>query len=377
MSTITLAMMLASVGPTSQDDGNTIAVREAPMLALAEQTVPVPTLPSDVDARLGEEPAPVLPEAQAGTATPPADAPAGAPAGVSAPAEGENVIIVNASPRHIRADPLSAINVATFAAVNAVDKAVVAPVAGNYEKIVPKPVRNGLRNVLINLAEPIVFVNYLLQFKPGKALETLGRFGINSTIGVAGLFDMAKRKPFHLPYRQNGFANTFAYHGIGNGPYLFLPVLGPTTARDLVGRVLDLSIVPTIFGSPFNKPVYAIGTGTVKSLNDRVEFDEQITASRAAADPYVATRDFYLKRRQAEVNALHSAEYRARKGIPDPVLPTIPAHVNDNAPEGSDAARPTVSIPSSTGMAPAAPAPEAPVSGTPALPPVPETVPAP
>ncbi|WP_200844669.1 MULTISPECIES: VacJ family lipoprotein [unclassified Novosphingobium] len=382
MSTITLAIMLASAGPTSQDDGDTrvvrdMAVRDAPMLALAEQPVLVSAPPSEVGAQAEEEPAAAPPEVPGETVPPPAGAPADTPAEASAPAEGDNVIIVNASPRHIRADPLSAINVATFEAVTAVDKAVVAPVAGNYEKIVPKPVRNGLRNVLINLAEPIVFVNYLLQFKPGKAMETLGRFGINSTIGVAGLFDMAKRKPFHLPYRQNGFANTFGYHGIGNGPYLFLPVLGPTTARDLVGRVLDLSIVPTIFGSPFNKPVYAIGTGTVKSLNDRVEFDEQITASRAAADPYVATRDFYLKRRQAEVNALHSAEYRARKGIPDPVLPTIPPHVNDNAPKGSDAARPTVSIPSSTGMAPAAPAPEAPVSGTPALPPAAETVPAP
>ncbi|WJM27896.1 MlaA family lipoprotein [Novosphingobium resinovorum] len=129
---------------------------------------------------------------------------------------------------------------------------------------------------------------------------------------------MAKRKPFRLPYRENGFANTFAYHGIGNGPYLFVPVLGPTTARDLVGRVLDLSILPTLFGKPFNKPVYGLSTGIVKSMNDRVAFDEQIKANRAAADPYVATRDFYLKRRQAEVDALHSPEYRARKGIAEP-----------------------------------------------------------
>lgn len=95
---------------------------------------------------------------------------------------------------------------------------VLASVAGTYEKIMPKPIRNGLRNFLVNLAEPIAFVNYLPGFKPGKAMETLGRFGINSTIGVAGLLDMAKRKRFKLPDRQNGFANTFAYHGIGNGP---------------------------------------------------------------------------------------------------------------------------------------------------------------
>ncbi|MCE7797001.1 VacJ family lipoprotein [Sphingobium sufflavum] len=264
-------------------------------------------------------------------------------------------------------DPLVGVNAASFEAIQAVDKLVVGPTAKSYEKIVPKPVRNGLRNVLINLAEPIVFVNFLLQFKPGKAFETVGRFAINSTVGVAGLFDMAKRKPFHLPYRQNGFANTFGYHGIGNGPFLFVPILGPTTARDLVGRILDLSLIPAVAGKPFNDPLYGLGTGTVKAMNDRVEFDEQIEVARDSDDPYTATREFYLKRRRAEINALHSPEYRRRKGIPDPVLPRIAPHVPNGAVPGSPAATPTTSIPNSTGMVPAAPAPETPVAGTPAL----------
>lgn len=377
-------MVLASTAQTYQVDGDAeiarVAVGEGAALApdetpasgvaMAAPVDPSPPVDTAVEVAPPAEPIPVPVDepTDEAAATAPAPVEAAPPAPGNGPvAEGDNVIIVNASPRHIRADPLSAINVATFEAIAAVDKAVVAPVAGNYEKIVPTPVRNGLRNVLINLAEPIVFLNYLLQFKPGKALETVARFGINSTVGVAGLFDMAKRKPFRLPYRQNGFANTFAYHGIGNGPYLFLPVLGPTTARDLVGRLLDVAVVPTVAGHPFNTPAYSIGTGVVKSLNDRVEFDEQIVANRAKDDPYVATRDFYLKRRQAEVNALHSPEWRARKGIADPVLPPIPAHVNDNAAPGSAAAVPTLSIPSSTGMAPAAPAPAEPVPGTPAV----------
>ncbi len=243
----------------------------------------------------------------------------------------------------------------------------MAPVAHGYAKVVPKPVRNGLRNVLINLAEPIVFINYLLQFKPGKAAETAGRFALNSTIGVAGLFDMAKRKPFHLPYRQNGFANTFGYHGIGNGPFLFVPILGPTTLRDLVGRVLDLSLIPAVVGRPFDHPAYGTVSGAVKAMNDRVEFDGQIKKAQASADPYATTRDFYLKRRRAEIAALHSPEYRLRKGLAAPVLPPIAPNA-PNAP-GSDAAAPA--IPSSTGMVPAAPAPDAPVPGTPALSPAP------
>lgn len=313
VSIIGLAMMLASAGQTSPNEGASEATREEvtrELAAPAPRTKPVVVPPHALDPAT-----PLADQAPPATSAEP-------PAPPVSP-EGGDIIIVNASARHIRADPLSGINAASFEAVTAIDKAVVAPVAGNYEKIMPKPVRNGLRNVLINLAEPIVFVNYLLQFKPGKAVETVGRFAINSSIGLVGLFDIAKRKPFNLPYRQNGFANTFAYHGVVNGPYLFLPILGPTTIRDLVGRMLDVSVVPTLVGKPFNKPLYSLSTGIVKSLNDRVEFDEQIDANRAKADPYVATRDFYLKRRQAEINALHSAAYRARKGIPDPVLSPV------------------------------------------------------
>src|SRR3546814_15373424 len=77
-----------------------------------------------------------------------------------------------------------------------------------YQGIVPEPVRDGLGNALRNLSEPVNFLNFLLQFKIGKAAETLGRFAVNTTFGVGGLFDVAKTMPFNLPYRRNGFANT-------------------------------------------------------------------------------------------------------------------------------------------------------------------------
>ncbi len=111
----------------------------------------------------------------------------------------------------------------------------MAPVAKAYKKSLPKPVRSGIRNFLNNLGEPIVFLNYLLQLKPGKAFETLGRFAINSTIGIGGLVDVAKKEPFNLPHRRNGFANTLGYYGVDSGSYLYLPIIGATTVRDLVG----------------------------------------------------------------------------------------------------------------------------------------------
>lgn len=108
-------------------------------------------------------------------------------------------------------------NAKTFAVTQDVDKAIIGPVAIAYRDALPAPIRNGLRNFLNNLHEPVVSLNFLLQLKPGKAVETIGRFAINSTVGVAGLIDVAKRHPFSLPRRRNGFADTFGYYGVGPG----------------------------------------------------------------------------------------------------------------------------------------------------------------
>src|SRR3546814_9806039 len=81
-------------------------------------------------------------------------------------------------------------------------------------------------------------------FKIGKALETVGRFAINSTIGAAGVFDVAKKAPINLPYRSNGFANTLGFYGVEPGPYFFLPLVGPTPLRDMVGDGIDLLVLP-------------------------------------------------------------------------------------------------------------------------------------
>ena len=217
------------------------------------------------------------------------------------------------------ADPLARINVEAFKAIQSVDKAVVGPLAHGYQKGVPGPVRSGLRNFLRNLDEPVSFVNYLLQLKPGRAVKSLGRFTVNTTLGVGGLFDVAKRKPFNLPYKPNGFANTFACWGIGNGPYFFLPLVGPITLRDLVGLGMDRAAIPLAVGKPFNKPYYAIPAGVIDSLNDRIEMDGQLNKLREESpDPYVAMRELYLKQRRAEVGAICPHHGDAK---PDPTLP--------------------------------------------------------
>jgi phospholipid-binding lipoprotein MlaA len=188
-------------------------------------------------------------------------------------------------------------------------------VAKAYNKGLPRPVRTGLRNFFSNLGEPVVFAAYLLQLKPGKAAETAGRFGVNSTLGFLGLFDVAKRKPFHLPHRNNGLANTLGYYGVGPGPYMYLPVVGPTTLRDIVGDTVDKMILPLSVGKPFNKPAYVIPATLLNQLGERAAFDETIQDLRSQDDPYAAYRELYLKQRQAEIDALHG------RAPAEPVVP--------------------------------------------------------
>jgi phospholipid-binding lipoprotein MlaA len=219
---------------------------------------------------------------------------------------GDTIVVTGGTPE---GDPAQQINAATFETVQKIDDAVVAPIAKAYDQQVPKPVRSGLRNFLRNLGEPINFLNFMLQLKPGRALKSLGRFTINSTVGVAGLFDVAGKKPFKLRYEANGLANTLGYYGVGPGPYLYLPFIGSTTLRDLFGRMVDLSIIPAVAGKPFNQPIYAISAGALNSLESRIAIDDQITAVRdQCGDAYSATRDIYLIGRQLEIDGLRGRE---------------------------------------------------------------------
>lgn len=308
LSIATLAAMLLVAGPQPA----------VPELAAPPPAAPQPAAPAPVAA------APVPAQAAPGSVQPVApaqSAPAAAPADDSA-------IVVTARQKAPE-DPAQAINLKTYEVVDAADRAVVGPVAMGYKHGLPSPVRTGLRNFLANLTEPVVFANFLLQLKPGKAGETMGRFALNSTAGLAGLLDVAKAKPFNLPRHRNGFANTLGYYGVGPGPYFFVPIIGPTTARDLFGWVLDKSFLPAIAGVPFSNPTFALTTGTVKSLDDRVEFDAQLEAFRDTGDAYTAEREYYFAQRKAEIEALHGR-----------VQPAVPAASPAPAPAPAPAATP-------------------------------------
>jgi len=279
------------------------------------------------------------------TATPPVAQPDGTEGGE---------IVVTGETAPPPQDPMERVNEKSFEVVQKVDDKLIAPIAHGYEKGVPRPVRMGLRNFIRNLTEPVVFLNYMLQLKPGKAAETLGRFAVNSTVGVAGLVDVAKKKPFNLPYRPNGLGNTLGYYGVGPGPYLYLPLVGPTTVRDLFGLFVDRATVPFAVRGPFKKPQYVLPLNIVESIDDRLQIDDELKEMNTPSNPYVTYRELYLKARHAEIEALHGRGPLAKgeSGVAPFAKPLHPAPADENG--GTAASDVTATVPAPGAVAPVA-----------------------
>ncbi|MEO8374159.1 MAG: VacJ family lipoprotein [Sphingomonas bacterium] len=221
-------------------------------------------------------------------------------------------VVIATAVGHAPGDPLEGLNRHLFAGFQFADRTFIRPVAMGYRHVVPKPVRSGLRNFFRNLGEPLVFLNDLLQLKPGRAFKTFERFVINSSLGIGGLIDVAKSRNIGLPHHDNGFGNTLGYYGVGPGPYLFLPIIGPTTLRDLIGGQGDDFVLPIAIGNPFDRLEYQIPRGVLSGIDDRAELDADFKALLdSAVDPYATLRSVYLQNRAAEIQALHSRSAKA------------------------------------------------------------------
>ena len=225
--------------------------------------------------------------------------------------EPQSDIVVTADQHLSKIDPLKTVNVKSFEAAQAADAAVLRPIAMAYQHVLPEPIRDGLHNFLGNIHEPVVALNYLFQLKPVRVVKTAVRFAINSTIGVAGLFDFAQRRPFKLRYHPNGFADTLGFYGVKPGPFLYLPLIGPTTPRDLLGDVIDRSVIPLTLGKLpfaelFGRAPYGTSSTIIRVLDRRVRFDETLrTLKEENTSLYVARRRLYFRERQTEIDNLH------------------------------------------------------------------------
>lgn len=200
-------------------------------------------------------------------------------------------------------DPLEPLNRQVFAFNEAADRAVIGPVAEGYATITPGFVRQGVRNVLSNLNSPVVFVNDVLQGEPGRAGDTASRFVLNSTFGILGLFDVAASEA-GIQRHSEDFGQTLAVWGVDSGPYLVLPLLGPTNLRDGIGMGVDNAFDPftwTEFEDE-DADTYIGATRTVLGiLEARTQFDSQLETLRQQPEPYVALRRAYTARREAAI----------------------------------------------------------------------------
>lgn len=194
-------------------------------------------------------------------------------------------------------DPWERMNRATYRFNDALDRRMFKPVAKGYKRIVPHPVRTGIANVLDNAGYTTTIVNDLLQAKIKACASDTGRFLLNSTVGLAGIFDPASSAG--LAKNDEDFGQTLGHWGIHPGPYLVLPLLGPSTVRDTVGLYPDSqtdlkNLPPDIW--------VQVGAHGLYFLGRRVDLLSMDDVLKNAYDPYVFVRNAYLQHREYEVH---------------------------------------------------------------------------
>jgi len=224
-------------------------------------------------------------------------------------------------------DPLEKVNRGIWAFDMAADRVIMKPVARVYRTVAPSPVRHGVSNLFSNLTEPWSFVNNMLQGKPKRAVRNLGRFVINTTVGIGGLMDHASKVGVRPASEDLG--QTLAVWGFNGGPYVVLPLLGPSTLRDGIGSGV------AAYADPIN---IAINQSDIDVWYKRGYRAAQIVSARSdliesggdaflesSLDPYAAAKSAFLQRRRAEIldqdddSGAGPADEPAGEAVPTPV----------------------------------------------------------
>ncbi|MGQ0523345.1 MAG: MlaA family lipoprotein [Betaproteobacteria bacterium] len=195
-------------------------------------------------------------------------------------------------------DPLEPVNRGIYTFNEAVDTTLLKPAAELYRGLVPRLVRTGVSNFFSNINDVIVALNNLLQGKVTNAASDTGRVVVNSTIGLLGLFDAAT--PLGLPKNNEDFGQTLGWWGVGDGPYIVLPIFGPSNVRDTFGLIVDTLTDPISYIEPTRDRNIVMGVRAVNRRSELLEASKILET--AALDPYQFVRDAYLQRRR---NLIH------------------------------------------------------------------------
>ncbi|WP_353572242.1 VacJ family lipoprotein [Candidatus Albibeggiatoa sp. nov. BB20] len=203
-------------------------------------------------------------------------------------------------------DPFEKFNRAMYDLSNDLDMMVVRPAAEIYKAALPDPVDKGISNFFSNLGELTVITNDVLQFKFKQAVEDTGRFALNSTVGILGILDVATR--FGLEKHYEDFGQTLGVWGVGQGPYLYIPGVGPSTIRDVAGRTVDFSTDARTYMADSRTSNVSRATElfdiidmsyAAELLDIRSDLiDMEAILGSAAIDKYSYIREAYLKRRE-------------------------------------------------------------------------------
>ena len=198
-------------------------------------------------------------------------------------------------------DPLEPTNRVLYAINDGIDTVILRPLALGYRAALPAPVRERIHNVLSNMGTPVALGNDILEAKPRRAGDTAMRFLLNTVLGAGGMFDVAKDLGY--PDHATDFGMTLALWGVGDGPFLFLPILGPTNPRDAIGHGVDIVADPFMWighGSLVNSLNWTKFSLNALDQRERV-LDPIDSIKKTALDPYATFRSLYRQHRKAAI----------------------------------------------------------------------------
>jgi phospholipid-binding lipoprotein MlaA len=245
-------------------------------------------------------------------------------------------------------DPFERVNRVTFAINDKLDKAIAKPVARTYRKVAPQFVQTGVSNFMDNMNYPVTIVNDVLQAKFKPAVSDVGRFILNTTVGIGGLFDPATAAG--LDKNDEDLGLTFGKWGIHQGPYIVLPIIGPSTVRDGLGRLGDEFVSPQNY---IKNKWTRYGLDGLYYLDIRARLLDVEGALDNAYDRYAVLRSVYLQRRQYEVTGgAESDEGLLDEPPPDPDAPASDAPVKPKAADKPAMAAPDTAKPDADGQPP-------------------------
>lgn len=231
-------------------------------------------------------------------------------------------------------DPFERINRRAYESSMGADRSVFLPLAKLYHWLTPGPLGAALHNFVTNLSEPAIVANDLLQVRISRAARDVARIVLDTTIGLGGLIDVAG--PAGAPHEDNDFGVTLGRWGVGPGPYLYLPVLGPSTVRDALGMGVDAAMNPLNYVRFPGRLTLDVSSSVVGGLDLRFRSQADMDALLGgAADPYATLRSVYLQNRQAEVRGETSATTP-----PLPTLEDIPSAPSSDAQPAAPASPP-------------------------------------